>query len=130
MESLLSLSPFPKRKPSRIAVKLKRKIVFMDPSEIVSIEARGSYVLLQHRSSVCRLRHPLSRIADELRPYGFVRIHRSSVVNSAFAEEIQPLATGDYILRIKGGREYTVTRTYKKNLKLLADSWIGKEESA
>jgi hypothetical protein len=26
---------------------------------------------------------------------------------------------------MEGGKEYTVTRTYKKNLKSLAESWIG-----
>jgi hypothetical protein len=26
---------------------------------------------------------------------------------------------------VKGGKEYTVTRTYKKNLKSLAEFWIG-----
>jgi len=34
------------------------------------------------------------------------------------------------VLRVKGPREqkeYTVTRAYKKNLKLLAKSWIGTE---
>jgi hypothetical protein len=31
---------------------------------------------------------------------------------------------GEYVLRLKGGSEYTVTRTYKKNLQLLAQSWI------
>lgn len=33
--------------------------------------------------------------------------------------------TGEYGLRVKGGREYTVARTYKKNLKSLAEFWIG-----
>ena len=36
-----------------------------------------------------------------------------------------PCATGDYQLRLKDGREYTVTRTYKKNLSGLAAFWIG-----
>ena len=27
--------------------------------------------------------------------------------------------------KLKGGKEYTVTRTYKKNLKFLAEFWIG-----
>jgi hypothetical protein len=26
---------------------------------------------------------------------------------------------------MRGGREYNVTRTFKKNLQLLAESWIG-----
>jgi hypothetical protein len=29
------------------------------------------------------------------------------------------------VVRVKGGKEYTVTRTYKKNLKSLAHFWIG-----
>jgi DNA-binding LytR/AlgR family response regulator len=54
-----------------------------------------------------------------------VRINRSFLVNAAFVEEIRPWSTGEYVLRVKGGKEYTVTRTYRKNLKLLAESWIG-----
>jgi DNA-binding LytR/AlgR family response regulator len=46
-------------------------------------------------------------------------------VNAAFVEEIRPLSTGEYVLRVRGGRKYTVTRTYRKNLHLLAESWIG-----
>jgi hypothetical protein len=46
-------------------------------------------------------------------------------VNAAFVEEIQPLSTGEYVLRLRGGRKYIVTRTYKKSLQLLAESWIG-----
>jgi len=29
------------------------------------------------------------------------------------------------VLRLRGGREFTATRTYKKNLQLLAQLWIG-----
>ncbi len=46
-------------------------------------------------------------------------------MNTSFVEEIRPYSTGEYGLRVKGGKEYTVTRTYKKNLKSLAESWIG-----
>jgi hypothetical protein len=35
------------------------------------------------------------------------------------------LPTGEYALRVKGGKEYTVTRTYKKHLHTLAQLWIG-----
>jgi hypothetical protein len=45
-------------------------------------------------------------------------------------EEIHPLSTGEYVLRMQGGREFTVTRTYKKNLQLLARLWIGMEAFA
>src|ERR1700719_712886 len=85
---------------------------------------------LQQTSGSCLLRESISAMEEKLAPYGFVRIHRSVLINSAFVHEIQPWPTGEYVLRIKGPREqkeYTVTRAYKKNLKLLAKSWIGTE---
>ena len=71
------------------------------------------------------LRESISVMAEKLEPYGFIRIHRSTLVNTSFVEEIQPRSTGEYRLRVKGGKEFTVTRTYKKNLKSLAEFWIG-----
>jgi DNA-binding LytR/AlgR family response regulator len=47
------------------------------------------------------------------------------LVNASFVEEIRPYPTGEYGLRVKGGKEYTVTRTYKRNLKSLAAFWLG-----
>ena len=42
-------------------------------------------------------------------------------------EEIQPLPTGEYRLRVKGGQQYLVTRTYKHSLRDLAQLWVGAE---
>ena len=70
----------------------------------------------------------LSSMAEKLKPYGFIRIHRSVVVNISAVEEIQPLPTGEYRLRVKGGeRVFLVTRTYKDNLRDLAQLWVGSE---
>ena len=110
---------------SRIAIRAGHKIVFMDPADIVAVEAEGHYVLLQHKSRAYMLRESISTIAEKLNLFGFVRIHRSSLVNAAFVDDIQSLSTGEYLLRVRGGKKYTVTRTYKKNLHLLAESWIG-----
>lgn len=91
----------------------------------MAVQAEGNYVLLQRDSGSYLLRESISEMADKLKAYGFIRIHRSMLVNSAFVEEIKPYPTGEYGLRAKGGKEYTVTRTYKKNLKSLAEFWIG-----
>jgi len=115
----------PKGSTSRIAIRAGKKILFIDSADIISVEAEGHYVMLQHKSSGYLLRESISTMAEKLGLFGFVRIHRSSLVNVAFVEEIQPLSTGEYLLRMRGGKRYTVTRTYKKNLHLLAESWIG-----
>ncbi|HEV3211511.1 MAG TPA: hypothetical protein VGY91_14740, partial [Chthoniobacterales bacterium] len=36
-----------------------------------------------------------------------------------------PMSHGEYELRLRCGKEYTVTRTYNKNLRSLAEFWIG-----
>jgi two-component system LytT family response regulator len=96
-------------------------------AEIVAVQAEGNYVSLQHRSKPYLLHESLSSMAEKLKPYGFIRIHRSIVVNTSAVVEIQPLPTGEYRLRERGGKEYLVTRRYKDSLRSLAQLWIGSE---
>jgi two-component system LytT family response regulator len=125
--------PLPKRSPrmlatgksARIAIKAKGRILFIDAADVIAVEAKGKYVLLLLTSSSHMLRESISTMENKLSMHGFVRIHRSALVNEALVEEIHPLSTGEYVLRVRGGREFTVTRTYKKNLQLLAQLWIG-----
>jgi two-component system LytT family response regulator len=95
------------------------------PEDVIAVQAEGNYVLLQRTAGSYLLRESISVMEEKLKPYGFIRIHRSVLINAAFVEEIQPWVTGEYALRVRGGEEYTVTRTYKKNLKGIAASWIG-----
>lgn len=124
---LRQLEGIARRKTPRIAFKAKGRILFLDLAEITAVQAEGNYVCLRHKPNPFLLRESLSSMAEKLRPYGFVRIHRSVVVNSSAVEEIQPLSTGEYRLRVNGGKEYLVTRTYKDNLKDLAQLWVGSE---
>jgi DNA-binding LytR/AlgR family response regulator len=110
--------------PIRIAIRAQRKILLINPANVIAIVAEGNYVLVQQESTSNLLRESISTIEEELKQHGFVRIHRSVLINAACVEEIQPWSTGEYILRARG-REYTVTRTYRKNLRLLAQLWIG-----
>jgi two-component system LytT family response regulator len=109
----------------RVAIKVKGKILFISLSDVVAVQAKGNYVSLQRKGSSYLLRQSISAVAEKLEPQGFIRIHRSILVNTFFVEEIKPYSTGEYGLRVKGGKEYTVTRTYKQNLKSLAEFWIG-----
>jgi len=127
--ALQQLEVLAKRQCPRIAFKEKGKIFFLDLPEIVAVQAEGNYVSLQHCRCPYLLREPLSSIAQKLRPYGFIRIHRSVVVNTSLVEEIEPLPTGEYKLRVRGGGEYMVTRRYKDNLRHLAHLWIGSRAS-
>lgn len=127
MRVLRELEVVAKRQAPRIAFKAKGNILLLDLADILAVQAEGNYVSLQHRPNPYLVHESLSSMAEKLKPYGFIRIHRSVVVNISAVEEIQPLATGEYRLRVKGGKEYLVTRTYKHNLRDLAQLWVGSE---
>jgi DNA-binding LytR/AlgR family response regulator len=127
MRVLQQLEVVAKRPAPRIAFKAKGSILLLDLADILAVQAEGNYVSLQHRFNCYLVHESLSSMAEKLKPYGFIRIHRSVVVNISAVEKIQPLPTGEYRLRVKGGKEYFVTRTYKHNLRDLAQLWVGSE---
>jgi two-component system LytT family response regulator len=120
-----TLKHLPERTATRIAVKDRTRVVFIDAGELISVEAQGNYVLLQQKAGSYLLRETISEIAEKLGPHGFVRIHRSVLVNIAFVDAIETDESGDYVLRTSTGKQYRVTRTYRENLKGLAQFWIG-----
>jgi two-component system LytT family response regulator len=124
-ETFPGLQALAKTRDLRVAIKVRGKILFINLGDVVAVQADGKCVWLQQNARSYLLRESISVVAHRLRNHGFIRIHRSVLVNTSFVEEIRPLATGEYCLRIEGGKEYTVTRTYRTNLKSLADFWIG-----
>jgi DNA-binding LytR/AlgR family response regulator len=125
MEAFPGLLAAAKLHSPRVAIKVRGKILFIHLGDVVSVQSEGKCVWIQRNASSDLLRESISVLAKRLETHGFIRIHRSVLVNSSFVEEIRPLSTGEYCLRIAGGKEYKVTRTYKKNLKSLAEFWIG-----
>lgn len=125
LNALLQVKASLRQKSTRIAIKAKGRILFIYAEDVVAIEARGNYSVLLCTSSSHRLRESISVLEKTLNAHGFLRIHRSVLVNAALVEELRPWPTGEYALRVKGGKEYTVTRTYKKHLHMLAQLWIG-----
>ncbi len=123
------VTPFeaPVPRSAKIAIKIEGRIVFIDPVEVISAEAQGNYVLLVQTARSHLLRGSIADVAEKLLPYGFTRIHRSVLLNASWVTEIQPYTTGEYLVRTRGGKEYTASRTYKKNLRSLAQIWIGSD---
>lgn len=69
----------------------------------------------------------MSTAEQKLTPLGFVRIHRSILVNTSLVKDLRRDRTGTYVLRTTDGSEHPVGRAYKDNLKMIARSWLGVE---
>lgn len=108
----------------RIGIKTSDRILLIDSADVIAVEAQGNYVLMRQRTGSLRVRGSISELARHLEPRGFIRVHRSILLNGRCVQEIRQSATGDLVLNA-GGREYRVSRTYRKNLKAAAQVWVG-----
>jgi DNA-binding LytR/AlgR family response regulator len=73
-----------------VAVEVGDRVVLIERAEIRYVEARGDYVRLHTFDHHYLVRRPLSSVARSWDQYGFVRVHRSYVVNLRHAIDISP----------------------------------------
>ena len=78
-----------------MAIKARGKIFFINLDDVVAVQADGKCVWLQQNARSYLLRESISVVAERLETHGFIRIHRSVLVNTSFVEEIRPLSTGE-----------------------------------
>lgn len=112
---------------ARIAIKAKDRVFFADSLDVVAAKAQGNYVALVHKSGRYLVRETMATAEQKLKPLGFVRIHRSILVNTILVKDLRRDNTGTYVLRTTDGSEHPVGRAYKANLKAIAKSWLGVE---
>jgi two-component system LytT family response regulator len=116
---LLAENALASRRPRRLPVKSNGHISLVSVDEIEWIESEGNYVRLHLSGRSHLLRETMSGIECRLDPERFLRIHRSAMVNVDFIQELRPWFTGEYIVRMRSGKELTLTRTYRDALRRL-----------
>ena len=91
-------------------------------SDILAITSAGNYVefALQDGRRLL-MRSPLSALESDLEGRGFVRTHRSWLVNSARVTALKPEGSGDYEISL-GNLEVPLSRRFKAALAKLRDS--------
>jgi len=113
-ENLQALSGYLKRKaPERILVKTGGRIYFIRVPEIDWIEAQGNYVLLHVGKESHLIREPIGELETQLQGGGFLRIHRSTLVNVERIRELRQLLHGDYRVWLRDGTQLTLSRRYR-----------------
>jgi hypothetical protein len=89
------------RGKATFAIRDGTRIVRVAISEIVAVSSAGNYVEFVLRDGRRPLmRSPLSQIETQLVPHGFLRVHRSWLVNAAELTGLRPDGSGDYTVEI------------------------------
>jgi two-component system, LytTR family, response regulator len=102
----------------RLLVEHHGKLIGLNVSEILQIEASGDYskivtfTLQQYLSS-----YGISKLEQKLSPKNFIRIHRSAIVNTAAIKEVYKDGNGGYDLVLINSVTTKVSRTYADVIK-------------
>jgi DNA-binding LytR/AlgR family response regulator len=88
---------------------------FVPVSQIRYVEAEGDYARLHTEGDSYLLRVPLTQLEQDWAVAGFVRIHRSILIATAFVEEVR--VDGGRCSVVIGGQELQVSRRHTRELR-------------
>lgn len=101
---------------NRIVFKSRGRILFLPVSDIRWIGAEGNYVRLSTATETHLLRETMAHLQDRLDPRGFLRVHRSFIVNLKFVKEVRREANGDSVVLLDTGHKVAMGRSYRSAL--------------
>lgn len=107
----------PSSQPTRVAVKTRGCLGYVEVASIEWIESQGNYLALHVGSRAHLIRETLASFEGRLDPNRFVRVHRRMIVAVDRVREIRPLANGDSTLILQDGRELRASRRYRELLR-------------
>lgn len=105
----------PAQLPRRLVVRSPGQLLFLNVSDIDWIEAASYYACLHAGRDTHILRKTLFELERELGD-GFIRIHRSIIVNVDRIQALELQQAGEYEVVLKSGARLRLSRRFRKRL--------------
>ncbi len=102
---------------SRIVVRDRDRVVFIDVGDIDWIGADGDYVRIHTSGKSHLVRDTMAAMEQRLDPSAFVRIHRSTIVNASRIRELRPYSSREYAVVLRDGTRLRLSRRYRDRLR-------------
>ena len=102
---------------NRIIFKSRGRILFLPVSDIRWIGAEGNYVRLCTGTENHLLRETMAHLEQRLDPRGFLRVHRSFIVNLKYVKEVRRQTNGDSVVILDNGEQVAMGRSYRTALR-------------
>ena len=106
----------PVRAKTRIIVPTASGDLVLDASEIDWIEADDYYAAVHARGKRHLIRESLSSFETRLDPVGFVRVHRSAIVNLDRVRELRAESSGESAVVLRDGTRVPVSRRRREQV--------------
>lgn len=108
---------FPADAP-RFAVRDGHRVHLVPVRDILWVESFGNYARVHTPAARHIHRATMTRLAEQLTPYGFVRVHRTAIVNGARVVRLRPAGSGRVEALLDTGVRLRVSRTFREALAL------------
>ena len=105
--------------PERLTVRSRDGVQFVRVDDVDWLEADRNYTVLHLGTQALRIRETISELESRLGAAGFVRVHRSVMVNVDRIFRLEPWAHGEYVIVLRNGTKVTSGRGYGERVRRL-----------
>jgi DNA-binding LytR/AlgR family response regulator len=111
----------PKEQPAEpiLNVPTRDGVLAVRPGEVEYVKAAGNYVELITGNRTLLMRTTLQELSGQLRGMGFVRVHRSVLVNAVHVQAVRRGPRGRRIVRVRSGAQLPVGRQFDQDAQTL-----------
>jgi len=99
---------------NKLPVKIGNKTLFIKNQDIMYVVASGSYVEIFIENKKFLQRGSVSNLMEQLNSKYFIRIHRSTVINLNFIQELINSSYGEIDVKMNDNKLFRVSKSYKK----------------
>lgn len=93
--------PVPPAPDAKFDIRDGARLTRVSMTDILAVASAGNYVEFVLRDGrKLLMRSPLSAIESELQPHGFLRVHRSWLINAMQMTALEPEGSGDYTVKL------------------------------
>ena len=105
---------FSETKQGKLAIKANGKISFIEKNDIKYIQASGYYAEIYTEQKKYLLRESLNSLLDQLKSFNFIRIHRSTIINTSLIKEVLYSNYGEIDVKMNDEKLFRISKTHKK----------------
>ncbi len=120
---LKSEHPLPSAYSKELVIKNENlEKIFLSTADIRWIDAAGDYMCIHTSEKTHIVRITMKKLASQLDPKLFTRIHKSTLVNINYIKSIKALRNRECLLELGNQIKLKVSRNYSTNIQSLLDS--------
>jgi two-component system, LytTR family, response regulator len=118
LASLTRSGPAPPERvgSDRLPIPVGDRVMIVRLPDIDWIQASDNYVAIHVGKKSWLLRETISALDRRLTPNGFVRIHRSTIVNAQRVTELKSLPNGEFAVVLTDGTTLRMSKSYRAAL--------------